>query len=120
MSVVKGEDIYCIKRIRYIDTNAYALETSYIPKSICSGLTAQTVIENGLYKSLNAFGIYLDYAIEQFSAVNLSSDEASLLNAIPGEAAISLCRTTYSGVKIAEYCKSLVRGEFFSYSIELR
>ena len=112
--------LYRVERVRYIDDTPYAIEQSYIPVGLAPGLTGEQVKTNGLYKSLNTLGVYMDSAVEQFVAKNLTQEEAKLLLAKQGEAAISLRRTTNSGVVIVEYCNSIIKGDFFSYTVELR
>ncbi len=113
-------EVFRIERIRYIDEKPYALEQSYIPVHFVPELTGEQIQEIGLYKSLNSFGIFLDRATETFSAVNLSREEARNLQVENKEAAISLNRVTYRGTDVIEYCQSLVRGDVFHYSVELK
>lgn len=120
LEVEPGAQVYSIERVRFIDDEAYAVEQSYIPLEFAPGLTGEMVRDNGLYKSLRSFGTYLDSAVEQFSARNLTAQEAHMLGAREGDAAISLRRITYSGIHVAEYCTSVVKGDFFSYTVELR
>lgn len=116
----KGREVFLIERLRYIDEKPYALEKSYIPVSLVPELTGERIQENGLYKTLGSFGVYLDHAKETFSAVNLTREEAKNLQVENKEAAINLIRVTYRGEEAVEYCKSLVRGDVFHYSVELK
>ena len=62
----------------------------------------------------------MDSARETFKAINVNKEQSDLLNVRIDAAAIGLTRTTYSGAVIVEYCVSVVRGDFFSYSVELK
>lgn len=104
----------------YMDEQAYTVENSYIPVKYAPDMTAELVETNGLYKTLNLFQVYPEKAVENFSAVNLSQEDARAMKLKPGEAAIYLTRTTYSGVNIIEYCHSVVRGDVFQYTVELK
>ena len=114
------EKVFWIKRIRFMDSKAYTIENSYIPIKMAPDLTGDLIQNNGLYKSLNIFNIFLDHAIETFSAINISKEEARDMNLQNNDAAINLTRVTYSGSLIVEYCKSVVRGDVFNYTVELK
>ena len=113
-----GDPVYRIERVRCTEDKPYAVEVSYIPIRFAPGLTEEP-IKNGLYRALNAYGIYPDSATESFSAINVNANTAALLGVRENDAAISLRRTTFSGANLVEYCKSIVRGDFFSYTVEL-
>ena len=114
------ETVFWIKRVRYIDAKAYTIENSYIPTKMFPGLTGEMVENNGLYKSMRMYDCFVDRAIETFSAVNISKEDARYLDVHTNDAAIKLTRVTYSGTSIVEYCKSIVRGDVFQYSVELK
>lgn len=114
------ERVFWVKRIRYMDQKAYTIENSYIPVKFVPELTGELIQNNGLYKSLKMFQIFPQRAIETFSAVNISKEEAHEMNLRLNDAAISLIRITYSGSDIIEYCKSVVRGDVFHYTVELK
>lgn len=120
LNIRPGMEVFEIIRSRFVDETPYAYECSYIPVGFGEGLTGEMITSIGLYKSLNLFDTYLDSAREEFRAINLSAEVAEILHTVPGEAAMSLLRTTYSGFRAVEYCKSVVRGDFFSYSVELK
>lgn len=120
MGIERGTPVYLVERVRYIDAEAYVIEQSYILPEYAPGLSGEMVQENGLYKSLGSFGTFLDAAVERFSAKNLNAQEACLLGAEEGDAAVSLQRTSYSGIRVVEYCNSIVKGDFFSYTVELK
>jgi GntR family transcriptional regulator len=113
-----GDPVYRIERVRCTEDKPYAVEVSYIPLRFAPGLTEEP-IKSGLYRALNAYGVYPDTATEQFSAINVNAETASLLGVHENDAAISLRRTTFSGTNLVEYCTSIVRGDFFSYTVEL-
>lgn len=114
------ERVFWVKRIRYMDQKAYTIENSYIPVKFVPELTGELIQNNGLYKSLEMFQIFPQRAIETFSAVNISKEEAHDMDLRVNDAAISLIRITYSGASIVEYCVSVVRGDVFHYTVELK
>ncbi len=115
-----GAQVFWIKRIRYMDEKAYTVENSYIPVKFAPEMTAELIKTNGLYKTLNLFQVFPERATETFSAVNLTMEDADAMGLKVNDAAIHLIRITYSGVNIIEYCQSVVRGDVFQYTVELK
>lgn len=112
--------VFRIKRIRSLEEEPYALESSFIPYSLASGLTAEKVGNTGLYNSLREFGLDPVYATETFKAVTLHARTAKLLKAKTGDAGIYLTRNTYMQQRVPiEFCESIILGSVFSYTIEL-
>lgn len=114
------EKVFWIKRIRYMDEKSYTIEQSYIPMKYAPEMTGELVANNGLYKTLRMFQVFPERAEETFSAVNLSKEDAKDMNLPVNDAAIKLIRITYSGADIIEYCRSVVRGDVFHYTVELK
>ena len=75
-----------------------------------------------LYETLTShYGIRPVRAREAFEPVLLSSGEAALLGREPGDPALRVDRTAYDAEgTIVEYCRSMVRGDRYRYSVELR
>lgn len=119
LQLKNDEQVFWVKRVRYMDNEAYTVENSYIPVKYVPEMTEELIRTNGLYKTLGLFQIFPERAIETFSAVNLTENDSRLLGVEPDEAAIYLTRTTYSGINIIEYCQSIVRGDVFQYTVEL-
>lgn len=120
LDLIPGDQVFCIERIRYADKTPYTVEQSFIPCRIASELTGERVQQLGLYSSLGSLGVYMDRATEHLRAVNLPEHTAKTLEVESGAAAILLERITYSGYTKAEYCFGSVRGDFFSYTVELK
>lgn len=112
--------IFKLTRLRFVDQMAYALETSYIPENVCPGLTAEGVSSRGLYDSMRANGVFPNRAIEKFRATVIRKNEAELMELKTGAPAMHLERVTYFGTRTVEYCSSIVRGDFFTYTLELK
>ena len=120
LQIVVGEQVHRIYRIRRTEHGPYAVETSYIPVSFAPDISRDMINENGLYNTLEAHGVIVNSAKETFKAINVNKEQSDLLNVRIDAAAIGLTRTTYSGAIIVEYCVCVVRGDFFSYSVELK
>jgi len=111
--------VFKILRLRSVDEIPYAVETSYIPKRLLPGLTEALVTENGLYTAMRSLGVTPDKAQETFHAASLGGLEARLLQQEIRTPVMSIERLTYSGSVHVEYCCSIVRGDFFAYTVEL-
>ena len=120
LQVDLNEQLWKIQRIRRTRDLPYAIEVSYIPKFLAGGLTKELINKNGLYNSLNIFGVNVDSAKEHLIIVNLRKDQAKMLEVRDDAAAVRLIRVAYDRTTPVEYCTSLVRGDFFDYSIELK
>ncbi|GHU65868.1 GntR family transcriptional regulator [Spirochaetia bacterium] len=115
-----GEDaeFYKITRLRMVDDTAYTVETSLIPYTLCPHLTEKNIMEKGLYNSMADDGVSPKRIVEKFRAVSIKANEAIHMGLKPGTPAIHLERTTYDSSRIIEYCVSIVRGDFFTYTVE--
>jgi len=111
--------LFKIMRLRSVDDIPYVVETSYIPKSLLSALTETLVAENGLYNAMQSLGVIPNRAVETFHAISLGGLEARLLQQDLHVPVMSIERLTFSGDIRVEYCCSTVRGDFFSYTVEL-
>lgn len=112
--------VFKLTRLRLVDLTPYTLETSYIPVDACPNLTEETISARGLYNSMRAGGVFPDRVIEKFRATVIRKSEAELMGLKIGMPAMHLERVTYFGVRTIEYCSSIVRGDFFTYTVELR
>jgi len=68
---------------------------------------------------MQSLGVMPNRAVETFRAVSLGGLEARLLQQYPQAPVMSIERVTYSGASRVEYCRSIVRGDFFNYTVEL-
>ena len=120
LSIPVDEAIFRIVRLRSVDEKAYAVETSIIPFHLCPSLKEKEVKEKGLYNSMRALGVNPQRIIEKFRASALRSQEAKQMGLKAGQPIINLERITFDDDVIIEYCVSIVRGDFFTYTVELK
>lgn len=120
LSMQKDEQVFMVKRLRMADEMPYTVEISYIPYALCPGLTAENIAEKGLYNSMRSLSVFPERIIEKIRAAVVNKSDAGLMKIKPNSPAIKLERLTYYGVLTIEYCVSIVRGDFFTYTIELK
>jgi GntR family transcriptional regulator len=120
LRIDKDEKVFKVLRLRSVDDTAYAVEVSYIPHSLCPRLTEKDIVEKGLYNSMRALGVKPQRIIEKFRADAIRSYEAKQMKLKTGQPIIHIERTTFDGPVIIELCNSIVRGDFFTYTVELK
>lgn len=113
------ETVFELIRCLYASSIPCAVETTYIPAALCPEMTEELVQTNGLYNTLQSFGIVPERAVEHLSTVPASREDALLLNIRPGETAIRIERTTFSASAVFEYTFTTLKSNFFFYTIEL-
>lgn len=111
--------LFKILRLRCADGVPFVVETSYVPENIMPELTECAITENGLYNTMRALGCAPDRAARALCAVAVEGLEAKLLQQEPKTPAMHIERLTYSGKTCVEYCRCIVRGDFFVYTVEL-
>ena len=120
LSLRKNAEVFMIKRLRIADEIPYTVEISYIPYSLCAGLTAESISDNGLYNSMRSLGVFPERIVEKLKATAVNKDDAGFLKQKANSPAIQMERLTYNASNTIEYCVSIVRGDFFTYTVELK
>ena len=114
-----GNEVFMIERLFISQGEPYAKEISYIPRTLCRDLNAETILKNGLYKSLSRYEIFPDKAVEQLKVGLMTSQIAEEMNREKGVAYIEINRTSFSGDIAFEYTTSNVCGDMFTYTVVL-
>lgn len=120
LSLPSGEQVFRVKRLRMADEMPYTVETSYIPYILCPGLTSEKIISNGLYNSMSDLGVIPERIVEKLKATAVSKADAKYMKLIANSPAMRVERLTYYDIHKIEYCISIMRGDFFTYTIELK
>lgn len=100
------DDIYMVKRIRYIDGKVMCYEESYYKRSIVPFLNKE-IVEESIYEYLqNAFNITTSFQDRYLHIDKLEDPLASFLELSPNEPALTVCSQSYlpSGI-IFNYSK---------------
>lgn len=121
LNLVEGVSrVLYIKRLRYANEIAVALEETYLPESIFKGITLDMLESSSLYSIMrDNFGINPKRADESFGAVNLNKDLAIHLGMKKGMAALDLERLTFDGETCIEFTKGIVRADIMRFKIQL-
>ncbi len=115
------EPVVRIVRLRFVDGDPYALETSTLVGKRFPGLDGYDFGSRSLYDVLGReFATALVRARETVAPVILSEEQAALLGVDIRQPALRLNRTTYDGRNVAtEAASALVRGDRCQLLFEL-
>jgi GntR family transcriptional regulator len=115
----KGEEVYCLKRLRYVDGEPVAVVTSYLPAAIFPGIDEQDLEGQSLYHIFEqVYKRRLHWAEEVIGAATAIPDDARVLQASVGSAVLLIKETTYdSNETPIEYSVSVLRGDRYTASV---
>lgn len=119
LKLTPGERVYCARRLRFVNGDAVALVTSYLPARIFAGIDKQDLEKQSLYHIFeHVYRRRLHWAEEVIGAMNAGDEEARILDAEPGNPLLIIKETTYDEQDIAiEYSVSLLRGDRYTASV---
>jgi GntR family transcriptional regulator len=121
LGVGPGEKVVALHRIRLADDEPLIVETSYLPTALFPGLEAFDFGNRSLYETLTTeYGVRPTRAREAFLPLLLGEEDAEILGGTPGDPALQVERTTWDADgRTIEYCRSILRGQRYRYSVEL-
>lgn len=121
LRIEPSDELFRIRRLRLADGEPFALETSYVPVSVCPSLSGSMISQSGLYRSIQAVcGIEVAEAEETFEAKTVDRSDADVLHMRHGDAALRLVRTAGTATgRPVEYCISVIRGDRYKYRVTL-
>jgi DNA-binding GntR family transcriptional regulator len=110
-----------LRRLRFVDGDPYALESSTLPMSRFPGLDRYDFGTRSLYDVLaRDYATQLVRARETLAPVMLTDEQAALLAVAVDQPALRLIRTTFDGSDVAvEAASALIRGDRCQLLFEL-
>ena len=123
LQIKQGTEIVFLQRIRLADDEPIALETAYLPHSICPGIIERfDFSQDSLYKVLREeYGCPLIWAKQRMQARLPTPVEEALLGVTQKTPVLSITRVTYSHQdKPVELVRSVYRGDQYELGIILR
>lgn len=113
--------VYRIVRLRCLEEQPFAYETSYVPVHLIPELKAGDVEGRGLYQSMRLLGnCDPDAATETFSAAALEPKIAQQLRCEPHAPALQIERIATRRETVVEYCSSVAKGDSIRYQVTLK
>lgn len=118
LGLSSGDYVARIARLRLADDRPMAIERAALPLDI---LPNPLVVEASLYDVLDKTGHRPMRALQRISATNLDNETAALLGTHAGAAGLSIERTSYlASGRVAEFTRSIYRGDAYDFVAELR
>ena len=121
LGIEVGQKIVFIERVRYAEETPIMVEKTYFPADKFEFLMDIDLDQVSLYKTLEEdYGVYIDQAVETFSACELQALECQLLNCNYPQYGLNVRRTSFSGNKIVCYSSLVSKGDSFSFTVRLK
>jgi GntR family transcriptional regulator len=119
LKLLAGENVYRLKRLRFVDDIPMAVVISFLPANLFPDLDKQDLEKQSLYHIFEQFyKRKLQWAEEDIGAATVKPEDAKLLQAAPGSAVLLIKETTYDTQQTAiEYSVSVLRGDRYTASI---
>jgi len=116
-----GEQIIHIERVRSIQGEAMAIERLFFNNDICGPMMEKAndkLIYDFLINDLNVNFAEIE---EYLEPINLTKQDASILNVKPNSAALLITKLSYDHVKRwLEYSNTIIRGDKCKYYVHLK
>jgi len=119
LKLTMGEQVYSVKRLRFVNGEPVAVVTSFLPARIFNGIDKQDLEKRSLYDIFeHTYNRKLQWAEEIIGALNATGDDARALQAEAGSPLLLIKETTYDSQSIPiEYSISLLRGDRYTASV---
>jgi GntR family transcriptional regulator len=93
--IVPGADVFELRRLRYLDGVAIALDVSRVPLSLAPALADGDFTVDSLYRTLDAAGASPSAAEYVIGAVSTTAEDAALLELPEGAPVLEVSTRTY-------------------------
>jgi GntR family transcriptional regulator len=119
LKLLPENEVFALKRLRYVDGQPVAVVTSFLPADIFPGIDKQDLQGRSLYQIFeHVYKRKLHWAEEVIGAATANSEDAALLQAVPGIAVLLITETTYDTTELPiEYSVSVLRGDRYTASV---
>lgn len=120
MELDEGEKVYEIVRIRFANEEPVLLDISYLLEGLFLELEKEDLVTIPLYELImRKYRVKISRVREAFEPFLINKVDARRLNVPVGSLALLVKRTAYTGSRIFEFRRSIIRGDKCSYSVEL-
>lgn len=117
----EGTKFHKLLRLRSAREYPLMLELTYLPQSRFWELDTTVLSQGSLYEYLGSrYGFHSEHAREVFRPVMPRPDEKTLLHISSSTPCMLLERFSYEGDTLVEYTKSIVRGDKYAFTVDLR
>lgn len=121
LGLKRDEPVYQIQRLREVDREPMALQTSFLPCEICDGLIDHPLTDDSLFKTLNDhYGIAVVSAKETLQTIKADRYESNLLHVKIDEPLFFVERSSYDTQgRIVEFVRTILRGDRYRFVLQL-
>ncbi|HUN63866.1 MAG TPA: GntR family transcriptional regulator [Candidatus Sulfotelmatobacter sp.] len=119
LNLQPGDEVYCLKRLRFVEGQPVAVVTSFLPAAIFPDIDKQNLEGQSLYHVFEqVYKRKLHWAEEVIGAAIANPEDARLLQASAGSAVLLIKEKTYDTQEVAiEYSVSVLRGDRYTASV---
>jgi GntR family transcriptional regulator len=118
--IVPGADVFDLRRLRFLDGVAIALDVSRVPLSLAPELATTDFTQASLYRTLDAAGVSPTAAEYVIGAVPTTAEDAALLELAEGAPVLEVSTRTYDARdRLIELCTIRYRGDRYRYRSQL-
>ncbi len=118
--IVPGAAVFELRRLRYLDGVAIALDVSRVPLSLAPELAATDFTAASLYRTMDAAGVSPTAAEYVIGAVPTSGEDAALLELPEGAPVLEVSTRTYDDrERLVELGTILYRGDRYRFRSQL-
>lgn len=119
LKLTPGEQVYSVKRLRFVNAEPVAVVTSFLPARLFAGIDKQDLEKRSLYEIFErTYNRKLQWAEEIIGAITANASDAKVLQAELGSPLLLIKETAYDGQNIPiEYSVSLLRGDRYTASV---
>jgi GntR family transcriptional regulator len=109
-----------VRRVRAAGDEPVALMTNYLRPGLAPGLRDGGLVDESLYATLAAEGVYPASAMDRVEARKATTQEARELSMKPDGVVLQMTRTSYDGTRQPLYVAVVVnRGDNYSYTVRV-
>jgi len=120
MELNTGEKVYKIVRVRLASEEPVLLDTSYLVEEMFPELEKEDLVNIPLYDLImRKYRVKISRVRETFEPILMNKVDARKLDAPVGSLALLVKRRAYTGNRIFEFRRSIIRGDKCNYSVEL-
>jgi GntR family transcriptional regulator len=121
LRIEPGDMVFRLRRLRLADGDPMGIQTAYLPDALVPGLADELYENASLYDLLRErYGLVPVRARETHIAVTLGAEDAAMLRAPAGAAALSVQRLAcLADGRPLEFVQSLIRGDRYRVVLEL-
>lgn len=118
--ITPGEALLSLRRLRFLDGEAVAVDETLVPLGLAPGLLDIDFATTSLYSALAAHGIDLVRADYDVAAVPIAAPEAELLGVAPGTPGLlANTRTRSHDGRVVEVASTVYRGDRYRFQATL-